>query len=140
MHKEQIIICFDFGLKHIGVAIGQTLTRTARGVATLQARNGKPKWHQIHSIIADFGPHEAVVGLPLNMDGTPATIFDDVTAFATKLGSRTQLRVSMHDERLTTKAAKTYLQDAIAMGIATTDHELAACLILEGWFETQLKT
>ena len=39
----KILIAFDFGMKRIGVAIGQTITRSARPLDTIQAKDGEPK-------------------------------------------------------------------------------------------------
>ncbi len=129
-----VLLAFDFGLRHIGVAAGQTLTATARGVTTLAAKQGKPKWREIEKLISEYRPHRLLVGLPLNLDDSHNDISDAATRFATRLSSFTGLPTELHDERLTTKAAKNALQEARELGMAKTDHELAACLILLSWF------
>jgi putative Holliday junction resolvase len=134
---EGNIIAFDFGLKHTGVAVGQTVTRTARGVTTLSCRNGKPNWHTVATLFEDYNPVQVVVGLPLNMDDSHSVIVAPARAFAAQVTKRTQIPTVMHDERLTSKAAKTLFEDAKALGQANTEHELAACLILESWLAEQ---
>ena len=47
------VLAFDFGLKHIGVAVGQTVTRTASGLTTLKARAGKPQWQEVLALVND---------------------------------------------------------------------------------------
>jgi len=131
------IIAFDFGLKHTGVAVGQTITRTARGVTTLACRGGKPNWRTVATLFEDYKPVQVIVGLPLNMDDSDSVIVAPARAFAEQVTKRTKIPTVMHDERLTSKAAKAQFEEAKAMGLAATEHELAACLILESWFAEQ---
>jgi len=56
------------------------------------------------------------------------------TRFSDELSMRLQLEVSLHDERLTSRSAKAGMEEAQDIGRASTEHELAACLILESWF------
>ena len=53
---EKIIIGFDFGLRHIGVAIGQSVTQTATPLTTLAARDGVPNWLEIEGILKNGIP------------------------------------------------------------------------------------
>jgi len=131
------LISFDFGLRHIGVAVGQTVTTSARGIGTLVARNGKPDWHVLKRLISGYPATLAIVGLPLNMDGTTSPMSQRASAFAKALTARCHLTVELHDERLTSKAARDEFEEAKSLGIAATEHELAACLILKSWLEEQ---
>ena len=127
------VMAFDFGLSHTGVAVGQTITASARGVATLNCRDGKPRWPEVTELIDAYTPSILIVGLPLNMDGTSSPMSESAEVFAGKLRERFKLSVEMHDERLTTRSAKSDLDEAREMGRADSDHELAACLIAESW-------
>ena len=128
------VLAFDFGLRNIGVGIGQSVTRTARGIATLKAKDGKPNWREVRALAAEYGPSRCVVGLPLNMDGSTSNMTDRATHFGDELFKRLHVEVALHDERLTSRSAKTGMDEAKAIGSASTEHELAACLILESWF------
>ena len=64
------ILAFDYGLKSIGVAVGQQLTGSASTLKALKAQDGTPDWQQIENLIKEWQPAFVVVGLPLNMDGT----------------------------------------------------------------------
>lgn len=128
-----VVVAFDFGIRHIGVAVGQTLTASARGIGTLVARQGKPNWRDVDKLLAQYRPHLLLVGHPLNLDNSVNHITEAATRFAARLSAHTGLPTELHDERLTTKIAKSGLADARAMGLANTDHELAACLILQSW-------
>ncbi|NKC00387.1 MAG: Holliday junction resolvase RuvX [Pseudomonadales bacterium] len=131
------VIAFDFGLRYTGVAIGQTLTGTARGVATLRCRDGKPKWYELNKIVDEFQPQRLIVGLPLHMDGQESEMSELARAFAEQLRQRYRLEITLQDERLTSKIAALKLADAKDIGIAQTDHELAACMICNDWLQQQ---
>ena len=127
-------LAFDFGLKHIGCAIGQNITCTARGLTTLRASNGKPKWHEVNILMQIHKPVGLVVGLPLNMDGSESEMSNLARHFANALSAKTSIPTDLIDERLTTKMAQAELQHAQASGHKYSTHELAACYILESWF------
>jgi putative Holliday junction resolvase len=135
-----LVMSYDFGLKYIGVAVGQPITSSATGIATLICRKpergkpaGKPNWREVRDLIAAHKPAALVVGLPLNMDGSESEMASNARAFAAKLEHQFGLPVHLHDERLSSRAAAEQLEYAQQAGKAKTDHELAACLILESW-------
>ncbi len=115
------VLAFDFGLKHIGVAAGQTVTRTASALTTLSARDGRPDWGAVEALVKEWRPVRLVVGLPLNMDDTESEMSGRARAFAARLGERTGVPVSMADERLTSREA------------GEASHAAAAALIAETW-------
>jgi len=69
-----VILGFDFGMKYIGVACGQTITNSASPVACIRAVDGIPNWEEIAALITKWRPTILVVGNPLNMDDTPQDI------------------------------------------------------------------
>jgi len=131
----QIIMSFDYGLRHIGVAVGQSLTQDSRGVGTLRAKNGKVDWSDLGQLVDIYKPSLCVVGLPLNMDDTESEMAGFARNFAGQLTHKTGLSVELVDERLTTREARAGFEEARQMGRAKTEHELAACLILSSWFD-----
>ena len=70
MIAQGVYLAFDFGTKHIGVAVGQTVTQTTNPLATLQAYQGKPQWQEIADIIEQWHPKGLVVGMTLQLDGS----------------------------------------------------------------------
>jgi putative Holliday junction resolvase len=102
----QTVIGFDFGMKRIGIAVGQTLTGTANPLMTISARDGIPDWQQIAELINTWRPQVLVVGIPLNMDGTIQPITYAAKRFAKRLQARYHLPVDEMDERLTTVTAR----------------------------------
>jgi len=119
------ILAFDFGLRHIGVAAGQTVTKTATPLATVRARQGKPQWQDVLDLVEEWRPGALVVGLPLNMDDTESDMSGRARRFAELLGNRTGLPVYMVDERLTSNAVRHLGADR--------SHERAAVMIAETW-------
>jgi len=126
MHYKTLI-CFDYGEKRLGVAVGQTLTATATPLETIPVHNKKPDWNRISKIIQQWRPAALVVGLPLNMDGTRQKLTDLADGFARQLEARYRLPVHMADERLSTYEAKNRLQDLRNLD------PVAAQVILESW-------
>lgn len=137
MNKElKVLMSFDFGKKRIGVAIGQTVTQTARPLTTLNARDGAPEWHTVTALMKKWQPDALVVGIPLNMDGTEQPLSQAAREFANTLKDQYNLPVFEMDERLTTKDAREQLfteggYKALQDGQVD---QVAAQLILQNWF------
>lgn len=139
--SPKILIAFDFGTKRIGVAVGQTITKTARPLETIQAKEGIPDWQQIEKLTKKWRPDALVVGIPLNMDGTDQRISHMARRFAAELHKRFSLPVHAMDERLTTKDARErlFLEGGYkALQDGQVDR-VAAQLILQNWFAENLK-
>lgn len=131
-----ILIGFDFGMKRIGVAIGQTITQTARPLETLPAKEGVPDWQHLTKLLKKWQPSILVVGIPVNMDGSDQPITNHARQFARTLREQYNLRVDEMDERLTTKDARERLfaqggYKALQDGQVD---QVAAQLILQNWF------
>ena len=145
MKSGQRIMGFDFGLKRIGIATGNTLTETAQSLKTLTAKNGVPNWDNIDGIIQEWRPTCLVVGLPLAMDGTEGKSALAARKFGNKLQSRTGISIQFVDERLSSVAADNLLRES-SMGKSITRKRrasrdsLAAELILQTYFEEQRKS
>ncbi|MCV2883490.1 Holliday junction resolvase RuvX [Aestuariibacter sp. AA17] len=129
---------FDFGMKSIGIAVGQEVTGTAAPLTALKADNGIPDWDKLAAIFEEWQPHIAVVGLPLNMDGTHQQVTFAAKKFANRLNAKYQVEVALSDERLTTVDAKARLFDMGGYKKLAKDKvdSASACLILESWMES----
>ena len=111
------LLGFDHGTKFIGVAVGSTLTRAARPLATLPvARSGQPDWAALTRLVEEWRPRALVVGLPLNMDDTPSPRTAAAQKFGNRLKARYNLPVHMVDERLTTVLARQALHETGVSG------------------------
>lgn len=127
----ELIMGFDFGTTRIGVAVGQRITASASSVAVIRARDGKPDWQALDSLVTEWQPSLFVVGLPLNMDGTMSEMAEAAMKFARRLMGRYQVPHEMMDERLSTFEARQLEDDTSALDAT------AAKLILESWLGTQ---
>lgn len=133
--EQKILLGFDFGMKRIGVAVGQTITQSARPLVTLNANQGIPQWEMIAKLIKTWNPDALVVGIPLNMDGTEQPLTQTAQKFSDALKERFKLPVYGMDERLSTKDARERLFNEggyKALEGAEVD-SVAAQLILENW-------
>lgn len=120
------VLAFDYGRKHIGVAVGQTVTRTASALQTISAREGKPDWTAVDRLVREWHPRRLLVGLPLNMDDTESDMSGQARRFANQLADRTGVEVTLVDERLTTYASRSAAEPG-------GNHAVAAALIAETW-------
>ncbi|MGV6806289.1 MAG: Holliday junction resolvase RuvX [bacterium] len=128
------LLAFDFGTRQIGVATGQTATNSASPLTVLKARDGVPDWNQLAQLIEEWQPNAALVGMPLNMDGTESELCQRVRKFANRLHGRFGLDVHLVDERLSTFDAKQNAEHRASYRDNPIDAE-AAALILQSWLD-----
>lgn len=119
---------FDYGERRIGVAVGQSLTRSAQALVTLPVRNGQIDWPAIARIIDEWRPQQLVVGLPATEDGAAGANSAAIARFGRRLEGRFRLPVAFVDERLSSYAASED-PDTRRVGLDA----VAARLILETW-------
>ncbi|WP_018693622.1 Holliday junction resolvase RuvX [Algicola sagamiensis] len=136
---ERTALAFDFGMKSIGIAVGQEVTGSARGITAIKAKDGIPNWDDIQKVIDEWQPDILIVGLPLNMDGTKQQVTFSAQKFANRLHNKFRLPVETKDERLTTVDARARLFEQGGYRNLKKDSVDAesAKLILESWFEAQ---
>ena len=93
-------------MKFIGVAVAEPRAGTATALTTIKALAGRPQWHALDTIYADWRPDAMIVGLPLNMDDSESKMSNAARRFGRQLEARFALPVHFADERLTTFEAK----------------------------------
>ncbi|KFE57403.1 Holliday junction resolvase RuvX [Pseudomonas syringae] len=138
MAALRLLLGFDYGTKQIGVAVGQVITGQARELCTLKATQGVPDWSQIEALIREWKPDAIVVGLPLNMDGTPSEMSVKAEKFSRRINGRFNVPVYTHDERLTTFEAKGERMSRGGQKGSYKDNPvdaIAAMLLLQGWLD-----
>jgi len=135
--RHLTVIGFDFGTKYIGLAIGQTLTKTAKPLTSITNIDGIPDWKALKKIITEWCPNAFVVGIPLNMDGTTQPMTFYAQQFVTQLKERFNLPVYEIDERLTTVEARSQIFSSKGFKGLTKSaiDSYAAKLILEDWLQ-----
>ncbi|MES2883477.1 MAG: Holliday junction resolvase RuvX [Pseudomonadota bacterium] len=130
-------LAFDYGEKRIGTAVGDTITGTARPLATLTGG-----MDAVLKLIAEWRPAALVVGLPLMEDGSDQRITTLTRKFAKELEARSKLPVHFSDERYSSRAADDLLRDARSSGAMTRrvkkgDRDgLAAKILLEQFLQS----
>jgi putative Holliday junction resolvase len=135
-----VILAFDFGHRRIGVACGDTISRSASALKALTAGAQGPLWEHIGALLREWQPHLAVVGLPYNTDDSESSMASDAREFAAQLQVRFALPVQMVDERYSSLDAQARLKAARESGlrkrrVGKADIDAAAaCIILERWF------
>lgn len=139
-----LVLGFDFGMKYIGVAVGQSITKTAKPLTTLSAQEGIPQWNEIQHLIAEWKPKNLIVGIPLNMDGTEQPMTFKAREFGESL-HQFQLPVYEVDERLSSWEAKNRLFEDESLIKKTKDKKtfiqetnaMAAAILVEQWLRDQ---
>ena len=132
-------MALDFGLRRLGVANGDTLTRTARPLATVPVADQGPEWQALDRLVAEWAPARFVVGLPYNADGGDGPLTARVRAFAAEVGRRYGKPVDLLDEHLTSREAEDRLRARRASGqrqrrVRHADIDpVAAAVLLEQW-------
>jgi putative holliday junction resolvase len=98
---SQTILAFDFGEKRIGVAVGNTITKTAEALKIIQEKNQDEKFKAIEVLIQEWQPQLLVVGLPTHPDGAEHEMTQKAKRFGNQLHGRFQKEVVWVDERYT---------------------------------------
>lgn len=121
------ILAFDFGLKRIGVAIGNTMICQAKPLSVITATVNEPKFAAIDSLIREWGASRIVVGLPSHPDGTEHEMSARCRRFANQVHGRFNLPVELVDER--------YSSAVIAAKRGEVIDDRAAAIILQQYFD-----
>ena len=144
------LLAFDYGRRRIGVAVGNTLTRQARPLLTLDVTETGPDWARIAALLEEWRPARLVVGVPYNDDAAAAAadagsaagaaIATEAQRFARRLHGRCGLPVDTVDERLSSAEAHERLRTERRAGrrgtIAKRDIDsAAAAVILQDWLD-----
>ena len=138
--QPHLVLGLDFGVKKMGMALGNTITETARAFDILVMNNGQPDWDNLLGIIKVWGVTQVIVGMPLNMDGSSSMLSKRAHKFARRLAHRLTEQhqpviVKMCDERLTSVGAR-----EMAWEQGWIQHErdpiddISACILLSTYF------
>jgi putative Holliday junction resolvase len=120
------VLAFDFGLKRIGVAVGEPELRTAHPLAPIAA----PGFASIEKLVSEWQPSQMVVGLPVAEQGEHP-LAKKVERFARQLEGRFRVPVARVDERFSSAEAESRLRGTKKKSVDS----VAAQLILEQYFD-----
>lgn len=98
---SKTILAFDFGEKRIGVAVGNTITKTSEPLKIIQEKNQDDKFQAIERLIQEWQPQILVVGLPKHPDGAEHEMTQKAKRFGNQLKGRFLKEVVWVDERYT---------------------------------------
>mgnify|MGYP001283562267 FL=1 len=124
------VISFDFGTKKIGVAVGQTETKTSSPLQIVFSKNNSVNWDEIESIVNEWKPNLILVGKPLNMDGSDSDMMEKVDIFYKKKEKISKIPCKYVDERLTSFEARESLTE-IKKDLIDAH---AAKILIDQWF------
>src|SRR5215470_8503150 len=140
MTRPHTVLAFDFGLKRIGIACGDTVTRQAAPRPATTMLRGSLDWDAFASEVRALAPALLVVGAPYNAAGSEGTLLAAARRFAAELKRRFALPVQLVDERFSSLEASEALKKQRASGArgrierAAID-SAAAAVILGRWFQ-----
>lgn len=136
--EDGSVLAFDFGMRRLGVAVGETLTGTARPLTTLPCRDGVPDWSAIAALLEQWHPVRLVVGLPRRLDGSESDLTRAARRFANRLSGRFGVPVTTTEEQLSSADAERFIAERGRRRRDKGDVDrLAAAIILESYFAEQ---
>lgn len=131
------VLGFDYGEKRIGIATGQSITRSASPLTTLKAVNNKPDWDSIGELIQQWQPDALIVGLPMLLDGSKSEITEKAERFCRQLEGRYHLPVYTINEALSSYEAEHLLRENLKIDQHNKQEidKMAAAIIVQNWLE-----
>ena len=126
---DETLLAFDYGVKKIGVALGNTLTRHARPLTIITAERRDLRFDEIGKLIAEWRPERIIVGLPLDSDGQDQLATTQARRFANQVQGRFAVPVALVDERGSSLEAQARL------GTNAPDDAVAAAIILQRYLD-----
>ncbi len=133
------VLGFDYGKKRIGIATGQTITRSATPLKTITQIDGNPDWKAIETEILQWKPQLLIVGMPYHIDGSENKMTAAARQFCYELEKRFNLPVKEINEALSSQQAEEILKENIKID-KQNKHEIdrmAAAIIVQRWLDEQ---
>ena len=128
MPKALTILSFDYGTRRVGVAVGNSISKSGQALKTITASNSDALFQEIESLLKEWQPDQLVVGKPTHPDGTPHEMTSKATRFGNQLHGRFHLPVVWVDERYTSAVLEGNLEMRDNLDAQS------AALILEQYF------
>ncbi len=121
------ILGFDFGLKRIGVAVGNSILKQAQPLTIITAATNDDKFKAIAKLVAEWEPDLAIIGLPLHPDGAEHEMTVRCRRFANQLHGRYGIQTVLVDER--------YSSAVLSQARGEFIDDAAAAIILQQYFD-----
>ena len=132
-------IALDFGMKKMGIAIGQNITNTASPMDSVVMKNGNPDWNALKQLIEEYRPTSIILGKPDVKDKSSEALMKKIEAFKEILEMDLNQNVEWALEHLTTEDAKEKLKLQRQEGILSRRimkgqvDSMAAAIFLQDW-------
>lgn len=146
----EIVLALDYGLRRIGLAVADTLTRAPRPLPALPVSGdggpGERELDTLDALARELGAHRLVAGCPYNADGSAHPLADRARSFAAALGARRAMPVHAVDERYSSLEAEARLRERRASGLKRGRvvkgevDSVSAAVILERWLSGEGRT
>jgi putative Holliday junction resolvase len=142
MPESGCLLAFDFGLKRIGVAVGELELMQAHPLTTIRSERKDRRFAEIAALIDEWKPVRLVVGLPVALDGTPHAMSACCLRFAGQLRGRFGLAVAPAEERFSSCEAEEKLRENGYNARNAKEHldAMAAQIILQSYFQRLSET
>ncbi|GGX75930.1 Holliday junction resolvase RuvX [Massilia dura] len=127
IQAPQTLFGFDFGIKRIGVAMGNTMIGQASPLAVIESIDNQSRFAAIQALIDKWGPTQFIVGLPLYPDGAEHEMTARCRRFANQLHGRFGIPVELVDERYSSAVLSAKRGELI--------DDRAAAVILQQYFD-----
>ena len=128
MSSIETIFAFDFGVKRIGVAMGNTMLRQAEPLKVINAVDNATRFADIQKMLDEWKPARLVVGLPMHPDGNEHEMTARARRFANQLTGRFGLPVELVDERYSSAVLSARRGEVI--------DDRAAAIMLQQYFDS----
>lgn len=135
--RKGTFLAFDFGVKRIGVAVGEWPLALVHPLTTIRSERNDERFSAIAALVAEWKPVGLVVGLPVSLDGSPHAMTSRCIRFANQLHGRFRVAVEYADERLSSIEAGERLRESGYNAKGAREHldAVAAQLILQSYFQ-----
>jgi|TARA_B110000238_G_scaffold200714_1_gene251959 putative Holliday junction resolvase len=139
--QHHVYLAFDYGERRTGVALGQSITASARPLTTIISVEKKPNWVKIENLLKEWQPTHLIVGMPGDVEENKP-LRKKIRRFCSELASKSGLAVLTHDETLTSDEAYLHLKNKrrqVKGKIKKQDiDQIAAAILLDSWMSVNL--
>lgn len=132
---SHFVFCFDFGLKYIGLAVGENITNIARPLNVLLAKDGIPDWLILDDLVFSWKPNKLIIGICFFRNENLQIINFCAKSFKKKLYNRYKIPIYEVNENYTTKDIKNMYKKYNIKNDFLKINALSAVLILEDWLK-----
>ncbi|MGE5096692.1 MAG: Holliday junction resolvase RuvX [Betaproteobacteria bacterium] len=130
------VLAFDYGVKRIGVAVGETALGIASPLGAIREESNSARFAQIARLVSEWRPATFVVGRPRHSDGSAHEVARLAEKFARRLTARHRIPVVFVDETLSSAAAEQALREARTRARRAGDVDaMAAAIILQSYLD-----